>query len=55
MSALEQFLFAVVGVTILAASVAMSDPRLGLVTIANPEGNTYTLQSCGPSTHREGR
>ena len=48
MSVLEQLLFAVVGVTILAASVALSDPHFGLVTKRDPAGNTYALQSCNP-------
>jgi hypothetical protein len=48
MSVLEQLLFAVVGVAILAASVALSDPHFGLVTKRDPAGNTYALQSCNP-------
>jgi hypothetical protein len=44
MSVLEQLLFAVVGVTILAASLALSDPHFGLAK--RDAGNTYTLQSC---------
>jgi hypothetical protein len=48
MSVLEQLLFAVVGVTILAASVALSDPYFGLVTEREPAANTYALQSCNP-------
>jgi hypothetical protein len=46
MSVLEQLLFAVVGVTILAASLALSDPHFGLVTKRESAANTYTLQSC---------
>jgi hypothetical protein len=48
MSALEQLLFALVGVTVLAASLALSDPRFELAKLRNPETNTYTLQSCKP-------
>ena len=48
MSVLEQLLFAVVGVTILAASLALSDPHFGLVAAKRDGFNTYTLQSCGP-------
>jgi hypothetical protein len=44
MSVLERILFAVVGVTILAASLALSDPHFGLV--GPREGATYALQSC---------
>lgn len=48
MSVLEQLLFAVVGVTILAASLALSDPHFGLVAKRDPAVNTYSLQSCNP-------
>jgi hypothetical protein len=48
MSVLEQLLFAVVGVTILAASLALSDPHLGLVAKRDPAVSTYSLQSCNP-------
>jgi hypothetical protein len=46
MSVLEQLLFAVVGVTILAASLALSDPQFSQVIGKRDAGNTYTLQSC---------
>ena len=48
MSVLEQLLFAVVGVTILAASLALSDPHFGLAGAKRDGLTTYTLQSCGP-------
>jgi len=48
MSVLEQLLFAVVGVTILAASLALSDPHFSRAIAKRDAGNIYTLQSCGP-------
>jgi len=48
MSVLEQLLFAIVGVTILSASLALSDPNFGFVGAKRDGLNTYTLQSCGP-------
>jgi hypothetical protein len=46
MSVLEQLLFAVLGVTILAASLALSDPHFNRVIGKHDAGATYTLQSC---------
>jgi hypothetical protein len=46
MSVLEQLVFAVVGVTILAASLALSDPHFNRAIVKRDAGNTYTLQSC---------
>jgi hypothetical protein len=45
MSVLEQLLFAVFGVLILAASLVLSDPYWGFVP-APQRDNVYTLQSC---------
>jgi hypothetical protein len=45
MSVLEQLLFAVFGVSILAASLVLSDPRWGFAS-APQRDNVYTLQSC---------
>jgi hypothetical protein len=48
MSVLEQFLFAVVGVTMLAASLALSDPHLSFADVLKNWGTArYSLQSCG--------
>ena len=45
MSAVEQLLFAVFGVSFLAAGLFLSDPYFGLR--ATPQGPAeYTLQSC---------
>jgi hypothetical protein len=48
MSVIEQLLFAILGVTILAASLALSDPQFGLVSALKGETavNQYSLQSC---------
>jgi len=48
MSVLEQVLFAVVGVTMLAASLALSDPHLSLAAVLKRGAgvNHYSLQSC---------
>jgi hypothetical protein len=48
MSVLEQLLFAVVGVTILSASLALSDPHFGLAPAKPDAPREYVLQSCGP-------
>ena len=48
MSVLEQLLFAVVGVTILSASLALSDPRFGLTAQKRDGLTSYMLQSCNP-------
>jgi hypothetical protein len=44
MSILEQLLFAVFGVSILAGSLVLSDPYWGFA--APQRDNVYTLQSC---------
>jgi hypothetical protein len=46
MSVLEQLLFAIVGVTMLAASLALSDPHLSLAAVLKAGVNHYSLQSC---------
>jgi len=47
MSVLEQLLFAVLGVTILTASLALSDPQIGIALALRTEpASQYTLQSC---------
>jgi hypothetical protein len=47
MSVLEQLLFAVLGVTILAASLALSDPNVQVaLALRNEPATQYTLQSC---------
>jgi hypothetical protein len=48
MSAIEQLGFAIVGVAILAASLALSDPHFGIAATfrGDAAGNQYTLQSC---------
>ena len=51
MSAVEQLLFAILGVSILAACLALSDPHFGFATPlrSDPSVNQYTLQSCPSS------
>ncbi|MFL6929199.1 MAG: hypothetical protein ACJ8FK_04760 [Xanthobacteraceae bacterium] len=51
MSAVEQLLFAILGVSILAACLALSDPHFGFATVlsSDPSVNQYTLQSCPSS------
>jgi hypothetical protein len=48
MSAVEQLLFAILGVSILAGCLALSDPHFGFATSlrSEPGENQYTLQSC---------
>ncbi len=48
MSVLEQLLFAIVGVTMLAPSLALSDPHLSLAAVLKHGAgvNHYSLQSC---------
>jgi hypothetical protein len=48
MSAVEQLLFAILGVSLLAACLALSDPHFGIATTlrSEPAVNQYTLQSC---------
>jgi hypothetical protein len=48
MSAVEQLFFAILGVSILAACLALSDPHFGLMTSlgSEPAVSQYTLQSC---------
>jgi hypothetical protein len=48
MSAVEQLLFAVLGVTLLTLSLALSDPHLRIAARDKGEVpiNQYTLQSC---------
>lgn len=47
MSAVEQLLFAILGVSILAGCLALSDPHFGIATLSSePAANQYTLQSC---------
>jgi hypothetical protein len=48
MSVVEQLLFAILGVSILAACLALSDPQFGLAPAlrSDPAVNQYTLQSC---------
>jgi len=48
MSAVEQLLFAILGVSILAACLALSDPHFSLASSlrGEPPANQYTLQSC---------
>jgi hypothetical protein len=48
MSVLEQLLFAVLGVSILAGCLALSDPRFGFAGAlrSEPAIGQYTLQSC---------
>jgi hypothetical protein len=45
MSVLEQLLFAIFGVLILAGSLVLSDPYWGVVSTLQRD-NVYTLQSC---------
>jgi hypothetical protein len=45
MSVLEQFLFAVFGISFFAAALLLSDPHFGL-NIAPQRPAEYTLQSC---------
>ena len=45
MSVLEQFLFAVFGISLFAAALLLSDPHFGLNT-APQRPAEYTLQSC---------
>ena len=45
MSVLEQFLFAVFGISFFAAALLLSDPYLGLNTVPQRPAE-YTLQSC---------
>ena len=48
MSVIEQLMFAILGVTILALSLALSDPHFRLVAALQDEGavHQYSLQSC---------
>jgi len=48
MSVLEQLLFAILGVSILAASLALSDPHSGVADALRAETTVkqYRLQSC---------
>ncbi len=46
MSVVEQLVFAILGVTILAASLALSDPHLRIALALRDEPARYTLQSC---------
>jgi hypothetical protein len=48
MSVLEQLLFAVLGISILAGCLALTDPRFGLAGALRSESSVgqYTLQSC---------
>jgi hypothetical protein len=48
MSVIEQLLFAILGVTILTASLALSDPHLRLASAFLRDGavSQYSLQSC---------
>jgi hypothetical protein len=45
MSVLEQLLFAILGVTLLTASLLLSDPYLG-VAASLQRDSVHTLQSC---------
>ena len=47
MSVVEQLLFAVLGVTILSASLALSDPHFGFGAAKRATPASYVLQSCG--------
>jgi len=47
MSVVEQLVFAVLGVSILAATLALSDPKLRIAVAPKSElANEYALQSC---------
>jgi len=47
MSALEQLVFAIVGVAILAASVALSDPHIGIAAVLRGQtADSHRLPSC---------
>jgi len=46
MSVVEQLMFAVLGVTILALSLGLSDPRVSTALRGEASENQYTLQSC---------
>ena len=48
MSVIEQLLFAIFGVTLLAVSLALSDPHLGIAAALKGDAGAgqYVLQSC---------